>query len=220
LLKVLVSRGRTRRKDLPFVISPRLIRKARPVGLRIAATLTVVALLYTEPLWAEHTATHLAMETLGGLLLAVGVLGRLWCTFYIAGKKSRQLVTDGPYALCRNPLYLFSFLLGAGMTLIFQNAAVFVFFSVFFLAFHLMAISREERNLTGIFGVAYLNYCQQVPRVIPTLSNWRTVLDRQGLAVSWRHLARTMADSSAYLLALPLAELLEIWHRNGSLPLG
>jgi hypothetical protein len=29
-----------------------------------------------------------------------------------------------------------------------------------------------------------------------------------------------MADSSAYLLALPLAELLEIWHRNGSLPLG
>ncbi|HEY7746886.1 MAG TPA: hypothetical protein VIA07_11150 [Desulfuromonadales bacterium] len=35
---------------MPFVISPRLIRKARPVGLRIAATLTVVALLYTEPL--------------------------------------------------------------------------------------------------------------------------------------------------------------------------
>ena len=205
---------------MPFVLSPRLIRKARPVGLRIAATLTVVALLYAEPLWADPSPIHDGLETLGSLLLAVGVLGRLWCTLYIAGKKSRQLVTDGPYALCRNPLYLFSFLLGAGMTLILQNAAVFAFFSVFFLAFHLMAISREERNLTEIFGAAYLDYCRQVPRLIPTLSNWRTVLDRQSMAVSWRHMARTMADSSAYLMALPLAELLEIWHRNGILPLG
>jgi hypothetical protein len=83
-----------------------------------------------------------------------------------------------------------------------------------------MAISREERNLTEIFGAAYQDYCRRVPRLIPTLSNWRTVLDRQGLAVSWRHLARTMADSSAYLLALPLVELLELWYANGILPLG
>jgi protein-S-isoprenylcysteine O-methyltransferase Ste14 len=204
---------------MPFVISPRLIRKVRPVGLRVGAALSAAALLYAEPIWPDHSATHLTMDNVGRLLLAVGLLGRLWCTLYIAGKKSRQLVTDGPYALCRNPLYFFSFLLGGGMALIFQNIAVFAFFGVS-LALHWLAVGREERNLAGIFGAAYLAYCRQVPRFIPSLRNWRAALDRQGLVISWRHLARTMADSSAYLLALPLVELLEIWYANGILPLG
>jgi len=202
-----------------IAISPRLIRKARPVGLRVGAALGAAALLYAEPIWPDRSATHLIMDNVGSLLLAVGLLGRLWCTLFIAGKKSRQLVTDGPYALCRNPLYLFSFLLGGGMALIFQNLAVFAFFGIS-LVLHWLAVDREERNLAGIFGPPYLAYCREVPRFIPSLRNWRAALDRQGLVVSWRHLGRTMADSSVYLLALPLAELLEIWYANGTLPLG
>jgi hypothetical protein len=105
------------------------------------------------------------------------------------------------------------------MALIFQNLAVFAFFGVS-LALHRLAVGGEERKLAEIFGPAYLAYCRQVPRFIPSPGNWRAVLDRQGLVISWRHLGRTMADSSAYLLALPVVELLEVGYANGILPLG
>jgi len=202
---------------MPFFTS-RFIRKARPVGLRIAAALTLGALLYTRPLWTVASPLHKSLVNYGSMLLFAGAAGRLWCTLYIAGKKSRQLVTGGPYALCRNPLSLFSFLLGAGVTLIFQHLAVIVFFTGSFPLFHLLAIEQEECRLTGIFGEAYLAYRRQTPRLIPTLRNWRAVFDRQGLTVSPRHLARTLADCAAYLLVIPLARLLELWY-GGHFPL-
>lgn len=205
---------------MSFAVSPRLIRRARPVALRVAAVVTIYALLCVRPLWEDPSPIHESLDVLGFLLLLLGVTGRIWCTLYIAGKKSRQLVTGGPYALCRNPLYLFSFLLGVGMTLIFQNSIVFFLFGVFFPFFHLMAIGREERNLTEIFGNDYLAYRRRVPRIVPALRNWRAASDRRELAVSPRHLARTVADCAGYLLALPLAELLEHWYRSGILPLG
>jgi len=204
---------------MSFVTS-RFIRKARPVGLRVAAALTVLALLCTRPLWTAASPLHESLETFGSLLLVAGAAGRLWCTLYIAGKKSRQLVTGGPYALCRNPLYFFSFLLAAGVTLIFQHLAVIVLLAVSFPLFHLLAIEQEERRLSAIFGESYRAYCRQTPRLIPSLGNWRSAFDRQGLSVSPRHLARTLADCVAYLLVIPLAELLELWYRNGQLPLG
>jgi len=54
---------------MPFVISPRLIRKARPVGLRVGAALSAVALLYAEPIWPDRSATHLIMDNVGLLPL-------------------------------------------------------------------------------------------------------------------------------------------------------
>jgi protein-S-isoprenylcysteine O-methyltransferase Ste14 len=207
-------------KAMSLAVTPRFIRKARPICLRVVAILTIAALLYTKPLWEDPSPIHESLEILGFLLLMAGVAGRLWCTLYIAGKKSRQLVTGGPYALCRNPLYLFSFLLVAGVILLFQNIIVFLLLGVFFPAFHLLAIDREERNLAGVFGNDYLAYCRRVPRLLPALRNWRAAFDLQGLAVSPRHLARTVTDCAGYLLALPLANLLELWYRNGVLPLG
>jgi protein-S-isoprenylcysteine O-methyltransferase Ste14 len=42
-------------------------------------------------------------------------LGRTWCSLDISGRKKRELVTVGPYALVRNPLYIFTLLEAFGI---------------------------------------------------------------------------------------------------------
>src|SRR5688572_7054363 len=54
----------------------------------------------------------------GFVCVALACLGRIWCSAFIAGHKDEALVTHGPYALLRHPLYAFSMLgaLGLGLT--------------------------------------------------------------------------------------------------------
>jgi hypothetical protein len=49
---------------------------------------------------------------------ALACLGRIWTSVFIAGHKDVELVTTGPYARCRHPLYACSVLgaLGLGLT--------------------------------------------------------------------------------------------------------
>ncbi len=56
-------------------------------------------------LWME-----LIFFSIGLILVAIGSIGRLWCMLYISGHKTKTLITTGPYSLCRNPLYCFSFI--------------------------------------------------------------------------------------------------------------
>ena len=55
---------------------------------------------------------------LGFLCVALACLGRIWASVFIAGHKDVELVTTGPYARCRHPLYSCSILgaLGLGLT--------------------------------------------------------------------------------------------------------
>jgi protein-S-isoprenylcysteine O-methyltransferase Ste14 len=46
-----------------------------------------------------------------GWCLWPGATLRLWSTLYIGGRKRVVLVSDGPYSLCRNPLYVGTFLI-------------------------------------------------------------------------------------------------------------
>src|ERR1041384_7096113 len=54
----------------------------------------------------------------GFLCVALACLGRLWTSVFIAGHKDVSLVTSGPYARLRHPLYACSMLgaLGLGVT--------------------------------------------------------------------------------------------------------
>ena len=58
------------------------------------------------------------------LLVATAMLGRIWCSVFIAGRKDTRLVVDGPYALCRHPLYGLSLLGGAGLGLATHSATL------------------------------------------------------------------------------------------------
>lgn len=69
---------------------------------------------------------------MGVILVAIASIGRIWCSLYVGGFKANTLITAGPYSLCRNPLYFFSFIgaLGVGLateTIIFTTIITIVF---------------------------------------------------------------------------------------------
>lgn len=194
------------------------LRKLRTRGLRLAFLLAIPALLFVRPPWPGG-AIEMSLEIMGQAFVAAGILGRLWCTLYIGGRKSRTLVTSGPYAVCRNPLYLFSSLLGTGIALLLQNVILLLLFAVLFVLFHALAICGEEENLRQRFGHNYEEYCRDVPRFLP--KPWRLAPAAQipALRFSPRHLTRGLIEASAYFLVIPLAEVLEHLYHCGLLPL-
>lgn len=85
-------------------------------------------------------------------------------------KNGHGLVTEGPYLLVRNPMYLGSFLLGAGFLLIvwpWWSLPVFVL--LFYLRFRRQIIT-EEKLLITFFKKDYEAYIKKVPQLIPNFS--------------------------------------------------
>jgi protein-S-isoprenylcysteine O-methyltransferase Ste14 len=77
----------------------------------------------------------------------------------------QRLVTDGPYALTRNPMYLGHLIFFAGMAVLFSGVAWALFF------FHVVWFDRraqeDEAHLLQLFGAPYRDYLGRVKRWLP-----------------------------------------------------
>lgn len=121
-----------------------------------------------------------AFEIIGALLVfaglclvAVAMLGRLWCMLYIGGRKTDMLVTDGPYSLSRNPLYFFSLLGAVGIGLCTKTLTVPILLFVCVYPIYGATIRAEEANLAAVHAGAYARYRCAVPRFFPMLSGFK-----------------------------------------------
>lgn len=79
-----------------------------------------------------------------------------------------RLVTSGPFAWCRNPMYLghMIFLAGLALTLHSELAAA---ITVATIVWFQLRVLRDERRLAERFGPPYLDYKARVRRWIPGL---------------------------------------------------
>jgi len=79
-----------------------------------------------------------------------------------------RLVTSGPFALCRNPMYLGHLIFLAGLALVLRSwlGAALAMGTAVWLQFR---VRRDERRLGERFGEPYLQYCSRVKRWIPAL---------------------------------------------------
>jgi protein-S-isoprenylcysteine O-methyltransferase Ste14 len=151
-----------------------LLASIRIPATRGAVGLLIAGLLMTRSTWAEDAPVAAAALMAAGLLLTgVAAAGRLWCSIYIAGRKNRTLVMDGPYSMCRNPLYLFSLLGAAGVVMATGMISVTVAMVLLFLLYYRPVIRAEEIRLAGLFGEEFSSYRERVPRFIPRWSLFR-----------------------------------------------
>jgi len=90
-------------------------------------------------------------------------------------KKSEELVTSGPYSLVRNPMYLGSFLIGAGFVLEIWPWWCLPFFGWMFYMRFVRQVIKEEKVLNEQFGEKYAEYSKKVPRVFPSLKSLNKV---------------------------------------------
>ena len=79
-----------------------------------------------------------------------------------------KLVTEGPYAWCRNPMYLGHFIFVLGLALLFQSlfAVALLIVTVVILQRHVI---QDEKRLRELFGAGYEAYAARVKRWIPYL---------------------------------------------------
>jgi protein-S-isoprenylcysteine O-methyltransferase Ste14 len=76
----------------------------------------------------------------------------------------RHLLSGGPYAFTRNPMYLAELTLLLGWALYYGSILVFIGVLLGWFAFNFVIVPREECNLEARFGEAYLEYKNKVPR--------------------------------------------------------
>lgn len=79
-------------------------------------------------------------------------------------KPSTALVTDGLYALTRNPIYLGAAALYLGLGALFDNAWIILFLAPIMVVIHFGVVLPEERYLLRKFGNPYLRYKVSVRR--------------------------------------------------------
>lgn len=127
-----------------------------------------------------------------GQVIRIGTVG---LKYIVRGGRNRrvyaeELVTEGIFAHCRNPLYVGNILTLAGLGIM-SNSLLFnlVATPLFILMYHAI-VRAEEDFLRGRFGEAYDRYVQDVNRWVPspsglgeTLSsmefNWMRVLVKE-----------------------------------------
>ena len=79
-----------------------------------------------------------------------------------------RLVTDGPYAYCRNPMYLghIIFLIGLALSVRSWLASLIAIVSAVWFQ---LRVLRDEKRLADRFGQPYIEYTGRVKRWIPGL---------------------------------------------------
>lgn len=97
--------------------------------------------------------------------MVIGESIRAWSAGYLT--KLSGLVTAGPFALCRNPLYVGSFIICLGYLVMCHCIYALVAGIVLFWVLHSGAVAYEERLLRDKFGDDFDNYCRQTPRFFP-----------------------------------------------------
>ena len=79
-------------------------------------------------------------------------------------RAATQLVTSGPFAWSRNPIYLGNTLMLAGAAPAFGAVWLLVMVPVAVALVTMLAIRREERHLAALFGPAWAAYAARTPR--------------------------------------------------------
>jgi protein-S-isoprenylcysteine O-methyltransferase Ste14 len=111
---------------------------------------------------------------LGSLIILVGWLFHLYCHkfHHHAHERSEQIrniVSTGPFAKIRHPMYLSLILMDGGLVIAWGIAWMFLPF-LLFLGWTCLIIIQEEKYLLQTLGVQYEEYVRQVPwRLVPKI---------------------------------------------------
>lgn len=132
--------------------------------LRVTSGFLIVAVFA----WFSHP-TGRSLEI--GLPVALAGLGlRAWAAGCLA--KNERLATGGPYAYTRNPLYLGTLTVAAGLSIAARSVWLALLFAAVFVFIYLPVIQNESEYLAVLFP-DYRDYAAAVPLLLPRLNPYR-----------------------------------------------
>lgn len=193
-----------------------MIEKFRIEISRIFVAALIIIIALSNSAWETRAPfVSAALFMVGCVLVGVASLGRLWCSLYIAGYKTDSLVTQGPYSLCRNPLYFFSLIGAVGVGFSSETITLPVVLFLVFTMYYPSVIKSEEAELSKIHDDKFQTYFRNTPRFIPKLSNFREPEEYVVKPVVFR---KHMFDALWFIWLLGIMEILESLHELHVLP--
>ncbi len=116
---------------------------------------------------------------IGACVALLGEAVRCWANGHVGHQKVNQtdgarsakigrLVTAGPYAFIRHPLYFGSLLIGAGFCILVGNPWLAAAALSMFVTVYRPKMAEEEATLRHEWGEQFLRYQRAVPRWVPT----------------------------------------------------
>jgi protein-S-isoprenylcysteine O-methyltransferase Ste14 len=142
-----------------------------PPMIFAGAVVAAVILGYVFPLGGA-IPSGIAARIIGGLLLLAGIgfdvaamrEMRRHRANILPHRAATALVTSGPFALSRNPIYLGNTLVLTGAGVLFGSLWLLLATAAAVLAVTVLAIRREEAHLAARFGDAWTAYTRRTPR--------------------------------------------------------
>jgi protein-S-isoprenylcysteine O-methyltransferase Ste14 len=147
---------------------------------RMGAALPLLAVIMLNVFWPSSLSwskfTSPEWVKMIGLVLAALCVPLLWWVFSSIGKnisetvlikKEHELVTHGPYARVRHPLYGAALLLLLSIGLVFGDWIILGYVLAGTLAFRLLVIPAEEKQLLDAFGEDYECYQSRTGALLP-----------------------------------------------------
>ncbi|HJY62733.1 MAG TPA: isoprenylcysteine carboxylmethyltransferase family protein [Ignavibacteria bacterium] len=132
---------------------------------------------FVIPLFLFARPTILTMS-IGMVFVLIGEIIRFWGVSY-AGSETRtrnvgasNLVTQGPFAYTRNPLYLANIIIyfGFGIMANSLNPYLTIIGMIYFILQYHFIINEEEKRLLELFKDKYETYKSSVNKIIPSFT--------------------------------------------------
>jgi len=191
------------------------IRRLRVPLLRLAYVPIVCVALFVWRSWSDESAADFVIEWAGYFFLISGVGLRLWSILYVGSRKSAKLVVEGPYSLCRHPLYMGTIMVVVGASLCFENFVMLVLSLALMIPVHALTAAAEERRLLDLFGQEYEDYRKRTPKYLFSFASYRC---SGTVEVSMGAIRKATLETMGVMLIPPVGELIEVLHAAGLLP--
>lgn len=146
-----------------------MLAPAAPI-LALADVVEPVEALDTSA--ANATGLALAVLGLGFTLYAQVAMGRSW-RIGVDPDERTELVTGGPFALVRNPIFSAMIPTGLGIALMVPSAVAITAFVALVAALELQVRAVEEPHLLRVHGETYRRYAERTGRFVPGVGRLR-----------------------------------------------
>lgn len=191
---------------------------ANKTRIRDTALLVIgcfVVILFSKQVFDEDfDFGHEGLEFVGYFMVCAAAVGRIYSTAFLGGFKGNKIISYGPFSVCRNPLYMFSFLGVCGIAVMSLHLIVMIIMPLGLLAIYIPLIKREEAFLTERFGKEFTDYCAKTPRLLPKFSLYNAP---EKVEMAPAKLWSAVKDSIMWFAALPLLEIIEGLQSSGIL---
>jgi protein-S-isoprenylcysteine O-methyltransferase Ste14 len=140
------------------------------IGLLVAYAVYpawISALTFPLPDWLRWVGFLLALAGFGLALWAQIILGSQWSA-QVQLQTGHHLITGGPYARMRHPIYSALALWAVGLALLTAHW-IFAAFGLLACGIFIFRVPREEQMMIDQFGDEYREYMKRTGRIIPKI---------------------------------------------------